>query len=363
MCITIVGILTLLIITACVIIPPGGGKTKPFCDEGGNVIEGSISEKIFVEINGISLGMFIKAKDNSKPLLLFLGGGPGIPTYFLESRYPTGLEDEFVVCYPEYRGTSLSYSNDVARETMSTKQYVSDVVEVTRYLLNRFGQKKAYLLGHSFGTYIGLLTAEQYPEMFYAYIAMSQDTNQYISEIIAYDYMLEQYQAADNTKMVDKFAEYQIKTSEEAYNSYFCSSLRDTAMHDLGVGTMRDMNSVITGIFLPSLRCSAYTPAERINIWRGKSFAQDTDVVADSRSFNAFETIPEIKIPIYIFAGIYDYTCCYSLQKEYYEKIEAPVKGFYSFYNSAHSPLFEEPEKALEIFVTDIISGATTMAD
>lgn len=128
-------------------------------------------------------------------------------------------------------------------------------------------------------------------------------------------------------------------------------------MHDLGVGTTRDMRSVMSGIFFPSLRCTVYTPMERINIWRGKMFAKNTTVVTDSMHFNAFEQVPSLKVPIYFFAGAYDYTCLYSLQKEYYAQIQAPLKGFYTFENSAHSPLFEEPDKAMGILTQDIVNG------
>jgi pimeloyl-ACP methyl ester carboxylesterase len=303
------------------------------------------------------------AKNDTKPVLLFLGGGPGIPEYFLEQTYPTGLENEFIVCYMEYRGSSLSYTPDSSAETMTTEQYIADVVGVTNYLCNRFKQDKIYLMGHSFGTYIGIQTASQNPEFYHAYIAIAQIANQAESEKIAYTYMLEQYRSAENLKMAKKFESYPILSSDEAYGQYFTSSLRDTAMHELGVGTTHDMNSVISGIFFPSLRCTVYTPAERINIWRGKAFARATSVVADSAQFNAFNDVPALEIPIYFLAGIYDYTCSYSLQKEYYEQIQAPLKGFYTFENSAHSPLFEEPEKALSILLEDIVTGRNTLSD
>ena len=143
---------------------------------------------------------------------------------------------------------------------------------------------------------------------------------------------------------------YPILNDDSAYKSYFNSPLRDTAMHRLGVGTMHNMNSVITGLFFPSLRCPVYTPFERINIWRGKAFTKTTPVVTDVAGFNAFLKVPALEIPIYFLAGIDDYTCCYSLQRQYYDQIQAPVKAFYTFYNSAHSPLFEEPEKAGRIY-------------
>lgn len=140
-------------------------------------------------------------------------------------------------------------------------------------------------------------------------------------------------------------------------------SLRDASMHELGVGTMRNMKSVITGIFFPSLRCMVYTPSERINIWRGKAFSKNTPAVADVTRFNAFLAVPALDIPIYFLAGIYDYTCCYSLQKEYYDQIQAPIKGFYSFDDSAHSPLFEEPEKSRLILREDVLTQNTNYAD
>lgn len=186
----IIAIVLCIITIGCLILPPSFGKTKPFLDDTGNAIDGSISEKIYVDINGISLGMFIMAENASKPVLLFLGGGPGIPEYLLADNYPTELEKEFVVCYMEYRGTSLSYSPDTMPETMTTEQYISDIVAVTNYLSERFTQDKIYLMGHSFGTYVGLKTVSQNPELYHAYIAMAQIAKQVESETIAYSYML-----------------------------------------------------------------------------------------------------------------------------------------------------------------------------
>jgi len=51
------------------------GKPEPFLDENGRPLAGSISEKIFININGVEQGMFIKGKDKTKPVILFLHGG------------------------------------------------------------------------------------------------------------------------------------------------------------------------------------------------------------------------------------------------------------------------------------------------
>ena len=83
------------------------GKPVPFLSENGKLIPGSISEKIWVNINGVEQGMFIKGKDQSKPVLLFLHGGPGMPEYAISREYPLVLEDHFTVCWWEQRGAGL----------------------------------------------------------------------------------------------------------------------------------------------------------------------------------------------------------------------------------------------------------------
>ena len=356
MIVIISALVAVLLLVGLIIFPPSKGDIPQFYNEHGEIAEGSIAEKYFLEVDGVDLGMIVIAKDTSNPVLLVCGGGPGIPEYLLESMYPSRLADKFVVCYIEYRGTGLSYSSDINPEDMTTERYIADVAAVTEYLSERFSQEKIYIMGHSFGSYVAIKTIQQYPDYYHAYIAMAQNCNQIESEYLAYDYMKAQYEQSGNTKMTKKFDDCPIRESDEMYEKYFSSSLRDTAMHELGVGTTRDMHSVITGIFFPSLRCKAYTWQERINIWRGKGASTQFPVVDDSTHFNAFNETPSIQIPVYFFAGKYDYTCCYSLQREYYEHVNAPIKRFYTFDNSAHSPIFEEPENAMQ-FIEEILNA------
>lgn len=67
------------------------------------------------------------------------------------------------------------------------------------------------------------------------------------------------------------------------------------------------------------------------------------------KDFDAFKEIKNIKIPIYFFAGEYDYTCCESLQRKYFEYVEAPEKEYYLYEDCAHSPVYEDSEKTSEI--------------
>jgi len=334
------------------------GTPKPFLDDSGKPLVGSISEKIKVNINGVEQGMFIKGKNAHDPVLLYLHGG--MPDYFLTEHYPTGLDEYFTVVWWEQRGSGLSYRADIPPESVNPGQLVSDIVEVTNYLRKRFGQEKIYLMGHSGGTFIGIQAAAQAPELYHAYIGVAQMSNQLESERLAYGYMLQRFRDDGNTKMVRRLEEARFGDAIPLPDSYL--KVRDVAMHGLGVGTTHDMKSIVTGLLLRSLLNREYTLSEKIGMWRGK-------IVSSSRLWNTqlstdlTKKVTRLEVPVYFFHGVYDYTVSYPLARSYYERLDAPVKGFYTFKQSAHSPLFEEPAKMREIMRADVLTGSKGLAD
>jgi pimeloyl-ACP methyl ester carboxylesterase len=352
-------LLVCILILAAILLILSPGNPVPFLDTNGKPIEGSISEKIFVKINGIDQGMFIESKDVTHPVLLYLHGG--MPDIFLSQKYPTGLEEYFTVVWWEQRGSGLSYDEDALNGTITSEELISDTLEVTNYLRSRFGKDKIYLMGHSGGTFIGIQAAEQAPELYYAYIGVAQISDQFESEKLAYEYMLQKFKEDGNTKMVQKLEAVPITLKGGIPDAYY--ALRDGAMHNLGIGTTHDMSSVISGVFLPSLTFRGYTLAEKFNLWRGKSQSGVSPIWKEIVATNLSQKVPELKIPVYFFSGIYDYTCSYTLAKDYFEKLQAPIKGFYTFNQSAHSPLFEEPEKMKNIFMEDVFTGMNNLAD
>jgi pimeloyl-ACP methyl ester carboxylesterase len=231
----------------------------------------SISEKIWVDINGIEQGMFIESQNDANPVLLVVHGGPGMPDHFLTNRCPTGLEELFTVVWWEQRGTGLSYRSDIPAETMIVDQFVADILAMTNYLRARFGKEKIYLMGHSWGSFIGIQAAAQAPELYDAYIGMAQMSYQLESERLAYEFMLERFRQKGDTKMVRRLERAPVTATGGTPDGYL--ALRDKGMHSLGIGTAHDMKSVISGIFIRSWLVSEYSLQEKINLWRGRSFS------------------------------------------------------------------------------------------
>ncbi len=358
-------LISVSILLACILILVGflqlqsPGKPAPYVDANGKTLPNSLSEKVRVDINGVDQGMFIKSKDVSHPVLLYLHGG--MPDYFLTEKYPTGLEDLFTVCYWEQRGAGISYDPNAPRDAINTEQMISDTLAVTNYLRQRFGKEKIYLMGHSGGSFFGIQAAARAPELYCAYIGEAQMTDQLESERLAYEYMLAQFKANGNQKMVQRLEAAPVTLDGGTPAAYL--AVRDEAMHPVGIGTMHTMKSVLTGLFLPSWLSRDYTLAEKLNFWRAKAQSGASALWPELISTDLRKQTPELAIPVYFFEGIYDYTVSYALAKSYYQSLEAPVKGFYTFAQSAHCPMFEEPEKMQQIIREDVLAGANRLAD
>ena len=312
-----------------------------------------------MNINGAAQGMFLRGADPGNPVLLYVHGG--MPDYFLTDRYPTGLEHYFTVCWWEQRGTGLSYRPNIPKGTITVDQLVADTIALTHYLRRRFGEDRIYLMGHSGGTYVAILAATKAPELYHAYLGVAQVSNQLSSEIQAYQYMLAQFEQRADTRMVRKLKAAPVSRQAGVPQAYL--AVRDVAMHRLGIGTMHNMKSVVTGLLLQSFLSRQYTLAEKVNLWRAK-IAGGVSVVWEQMLATDMGTAwPRLELPVYFFEGVYDYTCSYTQARAYFERLQAPLKGFYSFAASAHSPLFEEPARMQTIIEQDVLTGRNLLSD
>jgi pimeloyl-ACP methyl ester carboxylesterase len=185
-------------------------------------------------------------------------------------------------------------------------------------------------------------------------------SNQLESEQLAYAYMLQRFKDGGNAKMVRALEGAPVTDAVPLPDAYL--SVRDVAMHSLGIGTTRDMTSIVTGLLLRSLENREYTLREKIGLWRGKIFS-GRRLWNTQLSTDLTRRVTRLEIPVYFLHGVHDYTVSYPLAKTYYKHLDAPLKGFYTFTRSAHSPLFEEPQRMRAIMQADVLAGAVGLAD
>lgn len=322
-------------------------------------MKNQLNEKIHIKINGLRQGMILQSKDTQNPVLLFLHGGPGSPEIAFTEKYPTRLDELFTVCWWEQRGSCISYHRSIPKETMTMEQMIADTITVTNYLRKRFNKQKIYVMGHSWGSVLGILSVQQAPKLFHAYIGMGQVARQLESEQLAYTFMLEQFRKAGNQKMVHKLEKFPIDKGAKVDMKYL--SVRSTGMNKLGIGIMHHITSMKDCVMIV-LRYKGYTWKEKINFPIGGSFSLKYfwDKVLET---DFIKQVPRLEVPVYIFQGFFDYQVSYTIAKEFAQTLDAPIKGFYTFQNSAHSPCFEEPEKMCHILREDVLQNKVDLAD
>ena len=92
------------------------------------------------------------------------------------------------------------------------------------------------------------------------------------------------------------------------------------------------------------LNTSEYTLGDKFNYMKGNIFSLE-HLWPEVINTNLFTAIDSMQIPVYIFQGMYDYQTPHVIAKAFYDQLKAPKKEFFTFTNSAHSPLMEEVDK------------------
>ena len=317
---------------------------KVFIYNNNKPIPGSIASIEKIKLGGIDQYLIIRGIDTTKPVILFLHGGPGSPELAFMRETNKAIENDFVMVYWEQRGAGKSYSKDIPTESMNLEQFISDTHDLSLILAKRFKKDKIFLMGHSWGSLLGILTAYKYPELYYAYFGIGQVCNQYKGEKIAFDWIKEQAQITDDKDVITEMSKLQFPdsiASIEEWGNYLMKE-RNFVNH-YGGGPTHQITTMFPLIMMV-MNAREYTFSDKMHFMSGSIFSLKS-LWLDVVNTNLFTKIDSMRLPVYIFQGKLDYTTPYPLAKEFYDQLKAPEKAFYTFENSAHSPVMEEVEK------------------
>jgi pimeloyl-ACP methyl ester carboxylesterase len=301
-----------------------------------------------INLGGMKQCVILRGKNVHNPVLLFLHGGPGTPETAWLNHFNANLEDHFTVVAWEMLGGGKSYRPGISPECMTLEQLIGDGHELTHYLQQRFKQEKIYLVGHSFGALLGTRIVQGFPQDYYAYVGIGQVANTFESERISYQWALATAKERGNVKAVQE-----LEALGEPVNGTYKIGQAGTHKERKWVkefgGAIHGKSSMplLTRVMIKS---SLYTIAEALNYFKGEQFSLRF-LWDDVLSVDFFNQAPEFDLPFYICQGVYDYQAAYPVAKRYFERLSAPKKEFFTFENSAHGTLFEEPEKFLQVML------------
>ena len=186
-------------------VPAGAGTPDPhaiLADYSKIVSANGIDEAKAVEIGGIQQWITVRGRDRANPILLVLHGGPAAPDLPNRYLYEPSWADYFTVVQWDQRGGGKTFELNAQAKvapTMTKERMIRDAEDVVAYLRTTYGKQKIFVLGHSWGSLLGLSLAERKPEWLHAYIGVGQIINMREGEKISYEWTLnEAHKATDS---------------------------------------------------------------------------------------------------------------------------------------------------------------------
>jgi len=318
-------------------------STPKILDKKQNIPPKSITELAKIELNGRKQWISIRGFDDSKPILLFLAGGPG-GTQMAAVRHDLAeLEKHFIVVGWDQPGSGKSYHAQAIKD-ITVETYISDGHALTRYLTQRFGQEKIYLVGESWGSALGIFLVDRYPEYYHGFIGTGQMVDFVETEILDYKKAMEIARDKNDIATLKKletngpppYYGKDVTWKSAVYLNYLSAYMAsDPAIHNPGYKTLRDIFS------------SEYGLLDKINFFRGIINTYN-HVYQKLYGIDLRNGYTRLNVPVFFFEGRHDINAPPSLVEEYFEILECPKKEIVWFEHSGHSPWINESDKFVE---------------
>lgn len=324
------------------------GHVAAITDANGHVVAGSIARWEHPDIGGTRQWMLLYGRDVHNPVLLFLSGGPGGSEMENLLKFDKPLADHFTLAIWEQRGSGKSYpSIDAGRLTVDRQ--VRDVAAVTDWLRARFHVPKVYLLGHSYGTILGVLAAQAHPEKYYAYVGTAQMVAVTENDRIEYQQVLDYAARTGDSSLAGQLRAW----GPPPYHGQDVT--RYTAiMGDVASKLEKPHLDIehASNFFAPQ-----YGMLDKLNTLRGFADAGGL-LYPQMQSIDFRRTATSLAVPVYLVHGRFDYNAIPSLARQWYAQLQAPSKDFVTFDRAAHGVLWDQAAQ-FEAYMVNIVLAQT----
>jgi len=299
-----------------------------------------------VRIGGIDQWVSIRGTDRRNPVLLYIHGGPGYVSMPMSWWFSRGWEEYFTVVQWDQRAAGKTYLlTDPATiaPTLTRERMIADTEEMAAWVRRELGKDKIFVLGHSWGSFLGLQLAERHPEWLYAYIGVGQLIDGPESERRGWRFAIDAARREGNAEAVrelEAIAPYGAPVQTVPIKDIYVE--RKWVGYYGGVMAYRRDNSADSDL---SLLSPDYSGQEIGHIWDGNEFATPyllPGVVAlDLTKTN------KLAVPLILFEGRHDRNVNSEVAASWFDKVKAPHKQLVWFEHSGHMPMSEEPGKFL----------------
>ncbi len=306
-----------------------------------------IKQSEYLAVDGAKLFLMTRGKDRRTPILLWLHGGPGGAERPLFRYFNSDLEQHFVVAYWDQRGAGRSFDSEADLHQLTVSRHLADLDAVVDHLRQTLGQDKVVLVGHSWGSMLGLLYAQQHPEKVSMHIGVAQVVSWHQIQQGQYDFTL-----AESTHRNDETTLTRLHNLGPPPYATFDQQHKLYALMDQYGGGFHKQPCKLC-LIAKGMARGLVTPWELISIHESFHTTMDT-MMPELLRLDLEQTVPRVEVPVAFFLGRYDRQVDSTIAARYFDTLQAPRKELVWFEASAHNIPFEEPDR----FNTTVIEHA-----
>jgi proline iminopeptidase len=304
------------------------------------VTANGVQETFTVELGGARQVVNVRGADRANPILLFVHGGPGAVEMPVAWAFQRPWEDFFTVVQWDQRGAGRSFPlNDpkTLAATLKPERYRDDAIELIELLRRKYAKQRVFLMGHSWGSTVGLSVAVRRPDLLYAYIGMGQVINFRENEQLAFEWTLDRARKDNNVAALRELEALRPYPASGDFDIDKMTIERKWSIHYGGLAAGRQD----ADFYFHAPRLSPeYTAADRKAWDEGSAFTITT--LFPQLAGVKFTDVHRLDVPVVMFLGRNDYTTPASIAAAWMAQLTAPSKTIVWFEHSAHLPMIEE---------------------
>jgi pimeloyl-ACP methyl ester carboxylesterase len=345
----------------CPDVAPYAKAREVIRDLGRIVAPTGVQESYKTRIGGVDQWLNVRGQDKANPVILFVHGGPAAPLTPDIWQFQRPIEEYFTVVNWDQRAAGKTYLEadpDSISDSIHIPRYVDDAIEVAEFVRKRYHKDKLILMGHSWGTIIGMSAAIKRPDLFHAYVGIGQVINTRDNERISFEYAVEQAKVHRNAEATKELASIAPYPGDKPITRERIIIARKWAQFYGGLSAWREDS---TYYFRAPMLSPEYDADDACAIDKGNLFTLGR-ILPEFLEAD-FKTTRSFPIPVVMFMGRHDYTTPSRPTADWLGRVDAPYKRGVWFERSSHMIPWEEPGKMLVSLLEFVRPQATSAKD
>jgi pimeloyl-ACP methyl ester carboxylesterase len=299
-----------------------------------------IDEASYVKIGGIEQWITIRGEDHKNPVLLFLHGGPGdVTNPWGYAGFRNWLKF-FTVVQWDQRGAGRTFGRNGAASasTITIERMVQDGIELTELLSKRLQKDKIVLVGHSWGSILGVFMVKARPELFYAYVGTGQVADPPRNYAVAHAALVQRASRDGNSQALRELKEIGPPPYRDG---------KGFAVQRKWSNLFEGADAFLASTLGLSLTAPGYSLGD-INDWFAGQSVSAEHLVPQTSALDPKLLGGEFNLPVFVIQGAEDFTTPTSLAKTFLNSLHAPRKAFATIDGAGHFAVFTKQDVFLK---------------